>query len=118
FILDDQVWWSQRTLRERACLWEASHGSVLIFILQVRCVKAVAAAPLVHLPKQHLCGPIPGHLREFIDGGNQQRRQAAVNFFIDDQHWQTLGSVAATEGAATQGIAAVEKRAPTPLGER
>src|SRR5258708_8267359 len=71
----------------------------------------MAAALLIYLAKKHLCRPVPGHLGKLIDGRNQQRRQAAVNLFIDNQHGQAFWSIFTTESAAAQWVATVDKRA-------
>src|SRR5947209_18931190 len=90
---------------------------MLVFILKIRAVKTMPCTFLIHLAKEHLRRPIPGHLGKFIDGGDEQRWQAAVDLLVHDQYRQTFGRVSAAEGAATEGIAAVDKGAPTPPGE-
>ena len=51
---------------------------------------SVALAVTVDLAEEHGNAPIPGHLRKFVDGGDEQRGQAAVDFFIHRQYRQTF----------------------------
>src|SRR5947209_15584533 len=97
---------------------ETSNGPVLIFVLEIGAVKAVTAAALIYLAEQHLRRPVPGHLGKFIDGRNEQRRQTAVDLLIDDQHRQSFRRVLATEGAAAQEVAAVDKRTAGSVADR
>src|SRR5947209_12511873 len=90
---------------------------MLVFILKIRAVKTMPCTFLIHLAKEHLRRPVPGHLGKFIDGSDEQRWQAAVDLLVHDQYRQTFGRVFAAEGAATERIATVNKGAPTSLRE-
>src|SRR5207302_10969344 len=117
FGLANQVGRPQEAVWDRPRWWEGSHGTVLVFILKIRAVKAMTRTFLVHPAKEHLRRPIPGHLGKFIDGGDEQRWQTTVNLLVHDQDRQAFGRVPAAESTATERIAAVNKGAATTLGE-
>src|SRR5258708_27122824 len=90
---------------------------MLILILQVGRAEPMAAALLIYLSKQHLRRAVPGHLGKLIDGCDQQSRKTAVNFLVDDQHWQAFGSAFAAEGTLAQRITAVDKGTASALAQ-
>ena len=40
-------------------------------------------AQAIHLAEQHLRASVPWHLSKLVDGGDHERWQQAVDFFID-----------------------------------
>ncbi len=90
-----------------------------VAVLQVGGAEAVAAAILLDLPEEHLRLTLPGQLREFIDGGDEQGGQKAIDLFVDDEDGETLSiRLLFAEGALAVGIAAIDERAPSaaPVG--
>src|SRR6266700_969463 len=117
-VLDNQIRRSQWAVCDGTRRGETSHGPVQVLIIEIRAVEAVTATLLIYLAKEHLRRPVPGHLGKFVDGRDEQRRQAAIDLLVDDQHRQAFRRVPATEGEAAQEVAAVDKRTAASLGER
>ena len=86
-------------------------------VRNVRRQKAVAWAFAIHLSKQHLHFAFPGHLREFVHGGDQQRGRAMINVLINHHDGQAfLGGRGFRERANPQGIAAIGDGPPDVAG--
>ena len=78
--------------------------------------EAVPLAEAVHLPKEHLHRAVPRHLGELVHRGNQQRRQAAVNFLVHHHHRQPLARRFLHRELALPELGpAVDQRAAGPL---
>src|SRR6266700_484172 len=117
-VLDNQIRRSQWAVCEGTRRGETSHGPVQVLIIEIGTVEAVTATLLIYLAKEHLRRPVPGHLGKFVDGRDEQRGQATVDFLVDNQHGQSLRGVLPAERTAAQRVTAVDKRTAESLGER
>src|SRR5947209_5041251 len=98
-------------MRHGTRLGKRADGSMEICLIgQVRAAEAMTAAAFVDVAKEHLRGPIPGHLGKFINGGDQQGGQTTINLLIDYQHWKAIRRIAAAERTASKEIATVDQR--------
>ena len=87
-----------------------------VTIFEIRRAKTMPLTIFVHLPKEHLRLTFPGELREFVDGGDQQGWQEAIDLFIDYQHRQAFFACLFTaESTLSVDIATVHQGASTPL---
>ena len=57
-------------------------------VFDLRRLEPVPLTDAVDLPEEHLHFALPRHLGELVHGGDQQRRQAAVNLFVHHDHRQ------------------------------
>jgi hypothetical protein len=99
-VLDNEIRRSQWTVRDGTCCGETSHGPVQVLIIEIGAVEAVTATLLIYLAKEHLRRTIPGHLGKFVAGRDEQRRQAKVDFLVNDQNRQALRRLLSAERAA------------------
>src|SRR5947209_8392689 len=63
------------------------------------------------LPEEHLHFAVPRHLRKLIHCSDEQRGQAAIDFFIDDQDGNALlRRQPRTKGTSAEPISAIYER--------
>ena len=75
----------------------------------------VAAA--VDLAEEHLHFALPRHLGELVHGGDEQRRQPAIDFLVHDHDRQALvGGLLLAEQALAELVAAIGQRPARLLG--
>ena len=116
FVLDDQVRRAQRTVRDRPYGGKTAPCGVRARILKARGREPVARAIAIDLPEQHLRAAVPGHLRELVDGCDQEGRQTPVDFFVNRDHRNAVfRRPCPAEVALAESIAAVGQHARTAL---
>ena len=78
----------------------------------------MSVAVPVYLPKEHLDSTVPRHLSKLVDSRDEHRRKTAIDFFVDDQNWQTLiRRILCGEETAAQRVPAEDERATPALSK-
>ena len=79
----------------------------------------MARTETVDLSEQHLRAAVPRHLCKLVDSGYDQRRQKAVDLFVDDHHGDALAiGLETAEIAPAKWVAAIQQRAAAFRGIR
>ena len=116
-VLNDQVRWPQQRVRFGLGRGQFALLEVRLATGQFRGAEAVTVAIGFDLSEKHLDLAVPRHLGELVHGGDQQRRQAAVDLLIDHQHGNAFQRrLLGAERATAQHVAAERDRAATALG--
>lgn len=93
-VLDDEIGWTEWIggfrFDSREFLRVALNGRMAVGIFQLWGAPAMTRAVSIDLAEEHLRFTLPRHLREFIHSSNEQRWQAAINFFIHYHDGQTF----------------------------
>lgn len=90
FVLDDEIRRPKGRMLDGLRPRVPARGGVTIRILEVRRSESVPRAKPTHAAEEGLNLSFPGHLSELVDRGDQQRRQAAVDFLINNNRWNAL----------------------------
>src|SRR5262245_21262172 len=79
----------------------------------------MARAPRAHSTEEHLNRAVPWHLCELVDRCDQERGQAAIDLFVDNEHGKAFGRrLALGERTSSELVAAERKGATRTITER